>query len=598
MPNDNFQFLSGGDAQAAAKILLYRDNHERFFANELKIKTKQIGYSSLTPNKAQAPLIASVKKQLKEQGKIRQLWFKGRQIGASTLASGYIFHKTSLFSGVNSFIVAQDKVTASKIFTMADLFYKNMSREIRPPRSYFTKGTELVLGQENTDRDATGVTSNLLVGQAKEINLGIGGTIHCLHLSEIARYQSSLPLTESLFPACSDAQGTIRIIESTAYFGGGADYFREQCLRAMQGDGEYRYAFSPWWLLDEYSIPLKKHERFKLDAHSQYPNEKYLLKKVGLTLENLKWRRSKIDEYSGDIDLFHLSYPTDFEEAWITRDASAFPYGKLKDMLANVCPPMQRFMVEDGKLYRHPEGNLQVWKMPVKDKIYDIGADVAGGDGRSTDGGDSKNLDDFSTVQVVERGTLEQCAEWRGQILPRQFADVMAAIGRFYNEGQIAPEMNTFGMSTLERLRENYSNIYVWRKRDGVSMQFTKKLGWATTYESKNTMVNTMREKLYYNQAIIHSKDLWDEMRNFVKDLTPTGMITYRAATGHDDLAMAFLIAVQTSEDENLERYYKTSVSDNSVEEKKPSRDEAYFDAVGLTPVEGDSLKVDIGGWN
>lgn len=571
---------------------------ERFFRNELKIKTKQIGYSSLDPNKAQRPLLDSMKRQLKEQGKIRQLWFKGRQIGASTLGAATIFHKVGLFSGVNGFIVAQDKVTSSKIFTMADLFYKNMDPTIRPPRSYFTKNTELVLGADPSDRDASGVTSNLLCGQAKEINLGVGATIHALHISEIARYPSSGPLTESLFPACSDAEGTIRIIESTAYFGGGADYFREQCLRAMNGAGEYRYAFSPWWLLDEYAIPMAKGERFKLDAHSQYPSEKYLHKKLGLSLENLKWRRSKIDEYAGDVDLFHLSYPTDFEEAWITRDSSAFPFTKLKEMRLQLRPPAQRFMVRDGRLYRDPNGDLLVWKMPEKGMVYDIGADIAGGDDNASGEPTGGKPPDYSTVQVVSRGTLEQCAEWRGQILPRAFADVLVCIGEFYNNAQIAPEINTYGMSTLERLRERYSNIYIWRKRDGFSAQFTKKLGWMTDYSSKNVLVNTMREKIYYDQVQIHSEALWHEMHNYVKDYTPTGMTTFRAGTGHDDLCLAFMIAVQTSEDENTDRYHKISVSDNSIEQRRGPGEDAFFDHLGLTPVEDESLKVDVAGWN
>ena len=596
MSETNFLEI-GSDAQVAAKILLYRNNVERFCCNELKIKTKDIGSSFLVPNKAQIPLLKSVQKQIKEQGKIRQLWFKGRQIGASTLAAAIVFHKTSLFSGVNSFIVAQDKVTASKIFSIADLFYRNMSADIRPPRSYFTKNSELVLGADPSDRNASGITSNLLVGQAKEVHLGIGGALHCLHLSEIARYPSATPLLESLFPACSDAPGTIRIIESTAHFGGGADYFKEQCQRAMKGTGEYRYAFSPWWFLDEYRIPLVRGEKFKLDAHSDYPGEKTLHKKVGLTLENLKWRRSKIDEYSGDVDLFYLSYPTNFTEGWITRDSSAFPYGRLTEMQTEVRPPKKRFSINNGKLYEDPEGLLYVWRMPEKDKIYDIGADIAGGDGSSTDGAEGARFGDYSVAEVVSRGTLEQCAEWRGHILPRALGDVLAAIGRFYNDAQIAPELNTFGMSTLERLRESYSNIYIWRKRDGISMDFTKKLGWVTGYESKNVIVNTMREKLYYRQTIIHSKILWDEMRNFVKDLTPTGMITYHAGVGYDDCAMAFLIAVQTSEDENFERFYKSSVSDAAPDKPKAAIDEAHFDAQGLHPDGESTLLVDTGSW-
>lgn len=585
---------SNPDVRTAAKRLYYRQNVEAFFRDQLFIRTKGIGVSPFIPNVVQLPVIDGIKRQLKETGKIRQIWFKCRQPGMSTLASGIIWHKTALWAGVNSFVVAQDKTTVARIFGMADLFYKKMPPEIRPQRKYFTKGTQITLGDERG-----GVTSDILVGEAKNINLGVGSTIHALHLSEIARYPSESALTESLLPACSDFPGTIRIIESTAHFGGCADYFRDQCMRAIAGRGEYQYHFVQWWKLPEYAIPLLPKEKLKLDAHSEYPHEKLLVKKLGLSLENIKWRRSKIDDYKGDVDMFYLSYPTDFEEGWITKDASAFPYGRLTEMQQHLKPPIRRFTIVEGKLFDDEDGLLYVWKMPEPGKLYDVGGDVAGGDG-STDGVNNAKTGDFSVAEVVERTTLEQCAEWRGHVLPREFGDVLAAIGRMYNTAQVGSEVNTFGMSTLERLRESYTNLYLWRKRDGVVEKFTGKFGWMTTYESKNLIVNLMREKLYYHQVIIHSKVLWDEMRNFVRDFTPTGMITYAAATGFDDCVMAFMIAVQISEDENFDKYHRISVRDEKVEVPKPLVDPAYHDMNwqdDLHQIDDASLKVDIGSW-
>lgn len=581
--------------KTAARRLFYQRNLSEFIPRELSIRTKGIGVAAFVPNVVQIPILEGAQKQLRETGKIRLIIFKCRQPGTSTLASGIIWHKTSMFAGVNSFIVAQDKTTVARIFNMHDLFYKRMSPDVRPQRKYFTKGTQITLGDEQG-----GITSDILVGEAKNINLGVGSTIHCLHLSEIARYPSESALTESLLPACSDFPGTIRIIESTAHFGGCADYFRDQCQRAIQGRGEYQYHFVQWWKLPEYATPLLPKEKLKLDAHSEYPHEKQLVRKLGLSLENIKWRRSKIDEYRGDVDMFYLSYPTDFEEGWITKDASAFPYGRLTEMQQYLRPPSRRFSIAEGKVFADDNGLLHVWKMPEPGKIYDVGGDVAGGDG-STDGIDNAKTGDFSVAEVVERITLEQCAEWRGHVLPREFGDVLAAIGRMYNTAQVGSEVNSFGMSTLERLRDSYTNLYLWRKRDGVVEKFTGKFGWMTTYESKNLIVNLMREKLYYHQVIIHSKTLWDEARNFVRDFTPTGMITYAAATGYDDCIMAFMIAIQISEDENFEKYKRLSVRDEVAEKPKaPRPEDAFIDAnwqSDLDQIDDGSLKVDVSGW-
>jgi len=528
---------------------------------------------------------------------VRALIFKCRQPGISTLASGIVWHKTALYPGVNSFIVAQDKTTVARIFSMHDLFYKRMDAHIRPIRRYFTKGTQIVLGDE-----AEGITSDLLVGEAKNINLGVGSTIHCLHLSEIARYPSEAALTESLFPACSDYPGTIRIIESTAHFGGCADYFRDQCLRAMnRPTSEWRYFFVEWWRLPEYAIAIRPGERIRLDSKSEYPHEKILVKQLGLTLENIKWRRSKIDEYRGDVDLFYLSYPTTFEEAWITKEASAFPYGRLNEQQAYLRPPLARYKVVEGKIFRDDEGELWVWKSPEKDKLYDIGADVAGGDS-STDGTDNARSGDWSVIEVVERGTLEQVAEWRGHVLPREFGDILAAIGRLFNTAQIASEVNSFGLSTLERLQKIYPNLYLWRKRDTITIKFTGKFGWQTTYDSKNLIVNLLREKLYYHQVTIRSKVLWGEMRNFVRDFTPTGLITYAAATGYDDCVMAFMIAVQTSEDENMDGYSLSVRNQGEDKPKEVKPEDAFCDSqfkeVFVEETPADNLRVDTGNWN
>lgn len=589
------------DVRIAARKVHYQENPEEFFKSQLKIRTKEIGYSPFVLNAVQIPVLKSVRQQLKRQGKIRQLWFKGRQVGASTLAAAITFHKASLFPGVSALAVAQDKVTSARLFAMLDLFYKSMEQDIRPNRSYFTKGTELIMGFGKDEPGSEGIISNLLCCQGKEINLSVGATHHCLWISEIARYPSSAPITESLLPACSDAPGTIRIWESTAHFGGASDYFREQCLRAMDGRGEYVYNFLPWWLQKEYQIPLAKGERFKLDAHSDYPNEKHLHKKVGLTLPNLKWRRSKIDELGGDVDLFYLSYPTDFQEGWITRDSSAFPYGRLTEQQANLRPPIERFTVLDGRLYADPEGLLYVWKKPEPNKTYDIGADVAGGDG-STDRTENAKAGDFSVAEVVERGSLEQCAEWRGHVLPREFGDILAAIGRFYNTAQIANEVNTFGMSTLGRLQEMaYPSQYLWRKRDGIGIKFTGKVGWVTSYESKNLIVNLMREKLYYRQVVIHSRVLWDEMRNFVRDFTPTGLVTYSAAVNYDDCVMAFCIAVQTSEDENFDRYHQQSVRTEAPPKEPPVIDATRQDLTWQDELRDyggqNDMSIDLTGW-
>lgn len=540
---------------AAAKKIFYRRNLSDYFSNELKIRTKNIGLAPFIPNPVQVPLLKVASRQLSQKGKIRIVIPKCRQPGISTFTSGIISNRTFLYSGVYSFIVAQDKTTAGNLFQIYDVMYRNLSSDIQPELQYFNKDSDMTVLPESG-----GLGSKILIGEAKNMHVGTGQTIHCLGLSEVCRYPSSESLKDSLIPACSDAPGTVRIYESTAHFGGGADWFRYQCDRARAGDEDIEYHFVEWWKMPEYAIPLLQGEKLKLTT-----DEKYFIKKIGITLENVKWRRAKIRDLEGDTESFKMSFPFTFEEMWINRNTSAFPQDRVMELHNMIRPPILRLravnMGNRWELLAHEDGELSIWKEPAKGKIYDIGADIAEG---HDDG-------DYSAAEVIERGTNEQAAEWHGHIMPMEFAEILACIGRYYNNAQIAPETNS-NMSACRRLGEIYVNVYIWRKQDTLQTKMTNLLGWETSHKSKQMLVELAHHRLYYRQVKIYSQKLWNEMRNFGRDYTDSGNVTYRAMTGHDDLVMSWIIALKTSDDENFERYHSSSVGDGKPVEpvKKP----------------------------
>lgn len=575
--------VNSEDLKIAARKAYYRTHLSEFFSRELKISTKALGGAQpFIPNPVQVPILKGAEKQLKKTGKIRQLIFKCRQPGISTYSSGVIWNRVSMFQGVYAFIIAQDKGTVENIFTMHDVFWKRMSPDIRRPQKYYNKGSEMVLGEtlgEDDDLD-----SRLLVGEAKNINLGVGRTVHFLHSTETCRYPSDDSIKESLIPACSDFPGTVRIWESTAHFGGGADWFRDQCDQARAKKSVYDFFFVEWWKMPEYALPLDRGEKLKLDVE-----ERHLAKKFGLTPQNIKWRRNEIRELKGDIDMFRLSYPMDYDDGWITKNSCTFDRKRIAEMEETVRPPVKRFRLVKGRdqnepwmMVEDPEGEFWVWELPQRDVVYDVGADVADG---HEDG-------DYSVAEVIRRGTNEQVAEYRSHILSSEYGDALACIGRFYNHAQVAPEVDS-GITVAARLNAIYDNVYIWRKRDTVAVKFTGKLGWETTYESKRFMVENTRTKIYYKQALVRSRVLLDELKNFGMDWTPTGMITYRAFKGKDDCVMAWMIALQTSADEN---YDFLSVRE-AKQEAKPLPDPAYYDAVGLQFNEDTGTIVDTGSW-
>jgi len=557
-----------------ARLLVYQRDEELFFKDQLQIQTKAMTKIRFQPNPVQLPLMKLVREQKKTIGKIRLIIFKCRQPGISTWSAGLVAHKYLLNDNVYAFTIAQDKSTVANIFKMHEIFYTGMDEDIRPVQLYHTKGTETVVGDVSTQ-------SRLLVGEAKNINVGTGMTIHVVHASECCRYPYPQQITDSLIPALSDAPGTVRIFESTAFPAPGGVWFKSMCERAMRGETEYKFHFVEWWRMPEYQIPLSKGEKLKLTEE-----EKTLTRRHGLAMENIKWRRMKIADLDGDVETFRQSYPITFDEGWQIKGSTAFARERLMEMREFIRPPIKTFSVFQDRLIEDPEGELSVWFEPEPGKTYDIGADVGGG----------SDIGDASTVEVVERYSLRQVAEWRGFIDPVDFAYTLATIGRYYNNAQVAPEVEKFGMGTLGRLQQIYTNIFVWRKRDTIVPEFTHQLGWATNHTSKLMIVAFARHSIWHRKVQVYSLALWEELMHYSHDVTPSGMHTYNAAPGEtDDIVMAWLIALQTSDDENILKWTEQKI-ELQQSRKNEIAEEAYR-AQPLTAVSLRELSEEIGDW-
>src|SRR5712671_88757 len=93
------------------------------FAREcLQIKTKASKILPLELNKVQLECHRLLEKQLDEKGFVRAMVLKGRQPGISTYIGARFYRKTSLFKGVNTFILSHEQGSSDKLFEMVDRF--------------------------------------------------------------------------------------------------------------------------------------------------------------------------------------------------------------------------------------------------------------------------------------------------------------------------------------------------------------------------------------------------------------------------------------------------------------------------------------------
>jgi len=184
--------------------------------------------------------------------------------------------------------------------------------------------------------------------------------------------------------------------------------------------------------------------------------------------------------------------------------------------------------------------DLWVWKDPEPDREYIIGADVARGDG-----------EDSSTIQVIDVDTLEQVAEYKGQIEPELFAVLLADVGEMYNNALVVPEYNTYGYQVSKILQKNnYKNLYFQKKNGEYVTNYEAEImdnvigGFSTTSASRPLIIANLERKINSGQFTINSRRSIVELKTFVwKNEKP------QAEKGKDDdLIMASAIALWARE--------------------------------------------------
>jgi len=478
---------------------------------------------------------------------------KARQIGLSTFCQGWSYHDASLNDNITALSMAHDSDSTENIFRMARIFYKYTDDEVRSQAQYESKkGYEF---QRSNSR--------MIIQTAGNIHAGASFTINFLHLSEVARYKDPEALDTSFFPSVPHHPSSVIVIESTAK-GAGA-WFQDMWNMAGDPHAHWLRIFIPWYFADDYTqgfrgygdkVVIEKNKFIK----SMDEEEKWLHSRLRLSMEQLRWRRTKIvGDFKGDIEKFRQEFPSTPQEAWITAGQLAFDKVKLRTMAKHVKQP--EFMgniYSGGKLLRDNAGSLWIWEYPKKEETYDIGADVAQG---TADGA-------FSTGQVIERKTKRQMAEWRGKIDPIEFAKPLLLLGIMYNNAQIAIETNSMGCATQAELVKKYYNLYRWRYRDEVVPKMTRKLGWYTTRSSKDYLISTAKHIVYSykGEPLIRSERLMGELFTFVTD----GIGRYYGVSRNDmtDLIMGWLIALTIASDE--EEQYGTVKHENIEKIEKP----------------------------
>ena len=541
------------------RLKRWQSDFPAYAREALRIVTKDGEFIPFELNRGQQRMWKLIKKKMDAGKPVRIYVLKARQIGFSTLIQAILFWRVSLRRYQTALTVSHDTQSAEALFNKSKVYYQSLPNEAKPERKISNR-RELTFAVDDQKRpDEMGLQSRIMVQTAADKHLGASLTLQAVHLSEFARYDKVNPQPHlayaTLMQAVPHKPNTFVFIETTAHgLGIGYEFWNKE-------DSGYENLFISWCAADEYrsAEALSPDELYDF-ADSPYGDERQVMEDViselafwyetealepgwleEEALHRMKWRRELINtNFNGRLDLFRQEFPITAQEAFLTSGVGVFDNRKLAD-IRNGCPdPTEyRFDLASGSFTQARYGDLRMWEAPREGVRYVMGVDVSEG----------LREHDNSAVQVlrVEKGQLIQVAVWQGLIPPDDLADLVNALGRWYNSAFVAIEMNGPGYATNLRLQKRlfYPAIYLRTTYDSLTRAYTSKVGWNTNAKTKQIMVSDLRQAVDTDLIVFQDAATLEEMGYY--QMSDDGK--YDAAAGyHDDLVMSIALAIQMAD--------------------------------------------------
>lgn len=176
------------------------------------------------------------------------------------------------------------------------------------------------------------------------------------------------------------------------------------------------------------------------------------------------------------------------------------------------------------------------FKLYVKPDIahnYVIGCDISWGMGSSN-----------SAAEVYDVNTSELIAELVDPNLkPEHFADTVVALAKYIggvDEPYLIWESNGGQANTFcdRILSHGYTNVYMQRREDSKTRKKTDKYGWRSFTDAKETLLSelssalaeSLEEQSDYDRVIVYSKDLCEELKDYVFSESGSEIVTSSTA--------------------------------------------------------------------
>lgn len=508
-------------------------NPRSYCEHFLKIIDKQQQLVTLRFKPAQAMLYEIIREEHAKGKPVRIVVLKGRQLGCSTMIEGIFFADSAVTENASTLIIAHEDDATKHLFDMNKLFFDNLPDPIRPMRQA-SNAQELIFANPTKDprekERNPGLRSRIRCITAGGKGGGRSFTFRNVHGSECAFWPNFLSTHIALMAAVPKTPDSCVIYETTA---NGLGEFKDFWDDAVAGRNDFRAVFLPWYLDPDYARPVEPGTEW-----TAYERE--LMERLGLTPEQLSWRRWTIrTDCAGDEAFFRQEYPTFPEEAFLTTGRPYFDNEKVMLLAGTAEAPARigRFEYQETESGRPEEpvftedaahGFLRIWREPERGVPYVIGADSAG-DGT-----------DRFTMHVIDNTTGRQVAEYENPVSEILFARQLWCLGMWYNQALIALEINYGSYAELMLEQWGYPRLYQRQRYDEIRKEYVDAYGFRTDNRTRPLIVSNLRTVMAETPESVRSRWTLEQMLVFQYDRDGKPQAV---AGEHDDLVMAAAIA-------------------------------------------------------
>ncbi|MBU9720545.1 terminase large subunit domain-containing protein [Bacillus alkalicola] len=511
------------------KLQMIMDDFRLFSKNFIYIVDNENEKVKLDLNKAQVEL-----DELMNKNKF-VIVSKARQGGISTFTLAKALWRAVRNENENILIVSYKLDSSKALFEKLKQMNEWLPRTEYP--SLFPK-----VRRENRDELFFDNGSRITCSVAGNKSIGRGSTYSYIHLSEYAFFSRQEMQLLSAEQSLMKGQNSQLTIETTS--NGTGNHYHKVFMSAWKGHSKYKAMFIPFYH-DLYRKQFKtEHDEaekwFKetnkgsrLQAKDLTSEEK-ALHENGANLRFLMWRQYKLMDM--ELQEFQQEYPSNPMESFISTGQSVFDQAKVLERINHLLEPLHYKDMEDElpqQLRRYVNKGLSIFHLPKTKMKYYGGIDVSSGSGG-----------DYSTISFYDSDGQQVASFYHNKTPVYKFAELVDLLGRWFNYAFLVVESNSYGLPLLERLRNDYQYMNLYKQRT-FDQRGRKKmqLGFATTTTTKAILISDYKELFETGLINIECKETLSQMQIFVENNGKTG--NKRGTNNYDDLVIANALAIQ-----------------------------------------------------